>query len=538
MSLETVKDVLLWTEAQFGSQEAIVEAPDGVRLTYAELNDRARRACAGYARDGAIEKGDRVSWLSLTPSANVTALSFGARKMGAIPVAINARAGAERVRWMIDNVGVKALAYSSDCADLMERVFALGVPSVRWFIALDDPCGLPGESAVLEVYETHEGAPEPACAISEEDVCLLLYTSGSTGRPKPIMHTEGSWSWLTMTLVYQLGLYFDDVSLNLAPPNFAGWAHLVGASLRAAAKQCCVRFDPATVLRVAAEERATHALLSPTLVRMLYEQYRQAPESVAENVMRAAVVGGERMTPEILDMLRALFPKLDRLASLGATEAITLHAGHRSEYLGSHHSVVGKPLPGMSVELRDEETGEIVDGAGTGVLYVKGPGVAAGVWGDPEATALAFPEGWWRTGDILSRDALGYYSFSGRSDHVFKSGNIKIQTEAVEEILKDHPAVLDAVVVPAPDAMLGQVAFAYIRNSEPLTVGEMVEWWRQRDAPGYSRPRHWRLQGDEPFPMVTAAKVDRVLLRQRADAELASLSELGRSASRGDGGDG
>src|SRR5208283_3664665 len=98
--------------------------------------------------------------------------------------------------------------------------------------------------------------------------------------------------------------------------------------------------------------------------------------------------------------------------------------------LGSHWGTVGKPLPAMTVELRDPETGVLVtEPEKAGEMFVKGPGVAAGVWNDPELTAKNFPGGWWKTGDLLYRDEAGYYYVTGRSDHMFKSGGIKIFSE-------------------------------------------------------------------------------------------------------------
>jgi long-chain acyl-CoA synthetase len=107
-------------------------------------------------------------------------------------------------------------------------------------------------------------------------------------------------------------------------------------------------------------------------------------------------------------------------------------------------------------------------------------------------------------------------SFAGRSDHMFKSGAIKVFSEEVEEVLKRHPAVLDAVVVPVPDRRFGQVPFAFVRHDRPITGDELERWWRDEDAPGYFRPRHWSLRGTDPFPMVTAAKLDRRGLHQQA----------------------
>ncbi len=104
MAPETLKDVFLWLETQFGDREAIVDCPDGKRWTFRDLNDFSRRVCASYARDGGVRNGDRVGWLSLASGADLVALGLGARKLGAVPVIMNARAGAERMAWMIGNV--------------------------------------------------------------------------------------------------------------------------------------------------------------------------------------------------------------------------------------------------------------------------------------------------------------------------------------------------------------------------------------------------------------------------------------------------
>ena len=119
----------------------------------------------------------------------------------------------------------------------------------------------------------------------------------------------------------------------------------------------------------------------------------------------------------------------------------------------------------------------------------------------------------------LTRDEAGYYSFAGRSDHMFKSGAIKIYSEEVEGALKQHPAVLDAVVVPVPDPTFGLVPFAHVRNSEALTAEAMEGWWRAQGFEGYSRPRHWRFWDEQAFPMVTLAKIDRRRLAEEAVAE-------------------
>ncbi len=523
MAIETLKEVLLWLDTQFGEKEAVVESPGGKRWTFGDLNDLSRRVCAAYAQEGGVRKGDRIGWLSLGPRADLVALGLGARKMGAVPVIMNARAGAERLAWMIENVGLKTLAYTADCGELVEQVRRVGVPSVRQVIAVDTPVGIPGEAVLADLYEAFRGAPEPDVQIDPDDLCLLAYTSGTTGRPKPVMHLEEEWSWTSTVMAYVLGLYFDDTTLIAMPPSFIGWAHVTCASLRVAARQCCFRFDPVTFPSVVAQEEATHALLTPTLIRMLHAAYRREQAAFGTRSLRVSVIGGEPITADVNAMTDEMFPKLARTSALGATECILLHSGHHSRYLEEHPATVGKPVPGVTAELRDEETGEIVTQPGVrGVLYATGPGIAAGIWNDPEATAANFPSGWWRTGDIFSRDEAGYYYLAGRSDHMFKSGAIKIYSEEVEQTVKQHPAVLDAVVVPVPDETFGLVPFAHVRNSEPLSAEAMDRWWRAEGFEGYSRPRHWRFWDGAAFPMVTTAKIDR---RRLAEEALAGVGE-------------
>jgi len=522
--METMKDLLLWTEAGFGSKDAIVDFDRAVRWSYAELNDRSRQVCASYSRDGGVRKGDRVGWLTMGPSADVVALSFGARKMGAIPVAMNARASVSRIAWMIDNVGMKTLAYSADCAGLLEQVQAIGIPSVKQFVAID---GAPrdGHLSLADIYRSYDGAPEPDVAIEQQDVCLIVYTSGSTGLPKPIMHTEAGWMQTSMNLAYLWALYFDDRFLALMPPHFVGWAHVTSATLRAAAAQVCLRFEPEAVARAVQQEECTHAIFTPTLIRLLTEEYHRDPSRFEGNKIRVGMLGGETITDDVLEKTRTLFPNLQRTGTFGATEAAMLHTGLMSQRALKDPLLLGKPLPGITVELRDVESDALITGPNEpGVLYAKGA-VAAGVWGDEEATTKNFPGGWWRSGDIVTADDDGYMSFAGRSDHMFKSGAIKVLSEEVEEVLKRHPGVLDAVVVPVPDLRFGQVPFAFIRHSVPITGDELEQWWRDEDAPGYLRPRHWHLRGTDPFPMVTAAKVDRRGLHQEAQVQYQKTSE-------------
>lgn len=514
--MRSVKELLLWAESGFGDKEAIIDVDRGIRWTYADLSAASRSICASYA-SGEVRKGDRVGWLTMAPGADVTALSIGARKMGAIPVTLNARAAPEQLAWMIGNVELKALSYTADTAELLTRLQEIGIPTVKHFVAIDEPIES-NHHPLSAVYADHPGADEPGVEISPDDIALIVYTSGSTGRPKPVMHSEARWLETTMNVAYQWALTFDDRFLQILPPHFVGWAHGTCAAIRAGASQVCARFAPASLPHVITEERCTHMGLTPTMIRMLKEEVPRIPGFSADNDVRVVMLGGELATDEVLETTRRLFPKMHRVGSHGATEAVTLFTGVGNPRLDGDGRLLGKPLPGIIIELRDQETGELItEPEIPGEMYVDGP-VAVGIWGDEKATAANFPGGWWRSGDIVVRDKEGYFRIAGRSDNVFKSGGIKIQCEEVESLLKCNPLILDAVVVPVPDTRFGLVPHAFVRHSEPLSIEDLDSWWRQRsDAPPYARPRHWTFWGDAPFPMVTAAKVDRQAFRRRAE---------------------
>lgn len=514
---ETMKDLFLWLEKSYGNKEAIVDFPVGKRWSFRDLGNYSRSVCANYSKDVGIKKGDTVGWLSLSPSTDILALSFGARKMGAVPVAMNARASLDVIAWMINNVQLKTLAYSGECVETVKRLREIGISGVREYIALQVRGGFTDEVMIEEIYEKYKAADEPNVDITEDDICLICHTSGTTGTPKPVFYKEGAWSWTMMNYPYVFSLYFDDTLMVSTSPGFVGWAHSTCGSLRAAAKQCCVRFVPEMYLRAITEEKVTHGHISPTLVRMLFNEYKKQPEAFNLDSLRVLLISGEPMTQDIVDMLKQMFPRMLRISALGATEGMTIHTGAPSAYLNGHWDTVGKPMPGVTAELRDTETGETISESNKrGELYAKGPGLASGVWNDPNATAKNFPDGWLRTGDILYRDEQGYYYVSGRGDHMFKSGGIKVYSEEVEGNLKKHPSVLDAVVVPIGHETFGFVPFAHVRNQRPLTVKEMEEWWKAQGLAGYSRPKAWRFWGEEVFPKLGSDKVDRKKLKEMA----------------------
>ena len=393
----------------------------------------------------------------------------------------------------------------------------MGIPCVREFIALGERAGLPGEHGIDEIYTRYSGAEEPEEKITSDDDCLISYTSGTTRNPKPVVHKESDWTWTLMQLIYQFGFYAEDVWVVATPPAFIGWAHMTGTCLRAGGKVCCVAFDPVTYLKAISVERGTHALLQPTVVRMLFPEYRKNPKAYDLSSMRVVLAAGEPVTGDVVAMLEEMFPGARRIGAMGATEALCFHTGHFSHYSSSHWDTLGTPLPGVHVELRNTDTGEVITEPGiVGELYVRGPGVADRIWNNPELTEEFFPGGWWKSGDLFRIGEGGHYFIAGRSDFMFKSGGIKIYPQDVESNLKKHPNVLDAVVFPIHHKVFGSVPMACVRSDRALTAVELEQWWLDQGFARYNRPRKWEFWGEKEFPKTGSLKVDRRLLKNDA----------------------
>ncbi|MCD9197908.1 AMP-binding protein [Aeromicrobium wangtongii] len=367
-----------------------------------------------------------------------------------------------------------------------------------------------------------------------DDRLLLYFTSGTTSRPKLVEHTQISYPVGHLTTMYWLGLRPGDVHLNISSP---GWAkHAWSCFFAPWIAEATIfifnyeRFDAAALVAQLRGSEVSTFCAPPTVWRMLIG----ADLGDRPAALREIIGAGEPLNPEVISqvqrawglVLRDGFGQTEMTAAIGNLPGAVLKPGS-----------MGQPLPGVPVVLIDPTSGERVVEAGREgeiCLDLEDAGgrplsLMTGYLGDPERNAAAMAGGVYHTGDIAVMDEDGYITYVGRTDDVFKSSDYKVSPFELESVLIEHPAVAEAAVVPAPDAVRLAVPKAYIALAagfEPneQTAFEILKHAREK-LPPYLRVR--RVEFFE-LPKTISGKIRRVELRGREEtlAETAGAGAL------------
>ncbi|MBL1119569.1 AMP-binding protein [Streptomyces sp. 110] len=503
----------------------IVEEDGGeIRLTFEELRRRSDRA-ANWLRERGVRAGDRIV-VMLGNQVELWETALAAMKLRAVVIPATPLLGpldlADRIeRGRARHVIVRAgdTGKFADVAGDYTRI-AVGGASEGWLayedagtaaITADGAAGATADGAGGDEPFTPDG---PTLAT---DPLMLYFTSGTTARPKLVEHTHISYPIGHLSTMYWIGVEPGDVHLNISSPGWAkhAWSNLF-APWNAEATVFVhnyTRFDATRLMAEMDRCGITTFCAPPTVWRMLI----QADLTQLRTPPREAVAAGEPLNPEVIEHVRRAWGVTIR-DGFGQTETAVQVANTPGQPLkpGS----MGRPTPGFRVVLLDPVTGRPGE-EGEICLDLTGSegrpvGLMTGYEGDEERTAEATAGGYYRTGDIGSRDADGYITYIGRADDVFKASDYKISPFELESALLEHEAVAEAAVVPAPDPVRLAVPKAYIVLAEgwepgPDTAKALFAHSRAVLAP-YKRIR--RLEFAD-LPKTVSGKIRRIELRER-----------------------
>ncbi len=351
------------------------------------------------------------------------------------------------------------------------------------------------------------------------DPLLLYFTSGTTSQPKLVLHSHQSYPVGHLSTMYWIGLQPGGVHWNISSPGWAkhAWSCFFAPWNAGAAVFVYnyARFNAKQVLDVICRCGVTSLCAPPTVWRMLIQE-----DLAAFKVpLRELVGAGEPLNPEVIEQveqawgltIRDGFGQSETTAQVGNPPGQPVKPGS-----------MGRPLPGYRIALLDIDGQPAAEGEICIDLAEPPQGLMLGYEGDGAKTADAMRDGYYHTGDIALRDADGYYFYVGRNDDVFKASDYRISPFELESVMIEHEAVLEAAVVPSPDALRLSVPKAYIALRDGFapdrgTAAAIFRYSRDQLAP-YKRIRIIEFT---ELPKTISGKIRRVDLRRQEEARAA-----------------
>jgi fatty-acyl-CoA synthase len=424
---------------------------EGEAMSYGALARRIE-ACAAALSGLGVRHGDRVAIASLNRP-DYLVLLYACARLGAILVPINWRLAVPEQLFILTDAEVALL--------VLEQAFAGVLPSFAQ--------ALPGATAIGLDFTPEGGLrfddlltsapPAPAPAGVLHDPLLIVYTSGTTGRPKGAVLTQGALFCNGVMSQHMHGLTGDDHVLTVLPFFHVGGLNIqtTPALHQGATVTIHARFAPDATLASLARERPTLTVLVPATMQALiaHPGWRDADLSC----LRAVATGSSIVPQGLIDAFT--LRGVPVLQVYGATETCPIAIYTR---LGGDLSRTGSTgLPGLCCEARTvDDAGAACRPGQAGEILVRGPNVLSHYWRNPQATAEALSDGWFRTGDIGTCDADGYFTVHDRRKNMIISGGENIYPAEIERVLTAHPGVVEAAVIGRPDPTWQEVPVAYV----------------------------------------------------------------------------
>jgi long-chain acyl-CoA synthetase len=441
---------------------------------------------AGLLGEQGVRPGDRVG-LMLPNVPHFPAIYYGILRAGAVVVPMNPLLKAREVEYYLGDSGAKLLFAWPESAG---------------------EAGKGAEVAGATMIQTDEGwasllaAQAPTPAVVERDgseTAVILYTSGTTGRPKGAELTHDNLARncevaaRTLLTVAQ-----EDVMMGCLPLFHSfGQTSVMNVCFHAGAELTLVpRFDATKVLEVIERDGVTVFQGVPTMYfGLLHHPDR---DSYDLSRLRICVSGGASMPVEVLHAFESAFGAII-LEGYGLSETSPIASFNKPDRPRKPGSI-GTAIEGTEMKLVD------VSGEGVGEIAIRGHNIMKGYWANPEATATAIPDGWFRSGDLAKQDEDGYFYIVDRKKDLIIRGGYNIYPREVEEVLYEHPAVAEAAVIGVPHQEWGEevAAAVALKPGYTATEQELISFVKERIA-AYKYPRRlWIL---DALPKTATGKI-------------------------------
>jgi long-chain acyl-CoA synthetase len=484
----TYADIIYRNALLYPDRDALIYGPD--RVSFAEFNGRVNSLVHALSSMG-VSKGDGIGVLSWNCLEYV--IAYGAALKGGFVISpFNVRLQTDELDHLINYSEINTLFVGLEFAD-MAHSFKPRLPQVKHYISLESP--VPGMAYLPDLLAEYP-AEEPDVQVDEDDPIFIIYTSGTTGLPRGALYTHRNAMDNTRTFVIMKGLQREDKHITVMPLFHIGGIDNVNVCFYVGSSNVIMKFfDPLAALQTIHNERATDIQIVATHLAALFD-LPEFDKYDLSSLKRIYYVGSPMPVELLKKGLSVLGPIF--LQGYGQTES----GPNLSSLPREDHKVLDKPAekqvvlascgrPAVGVHMRIvDDKGNDVEPGEVGEIIAESRHTMIEYWHKPDDTRETIVDGWLHTGDMGRYDENGYIYIVDRKKDMIVSGGENIYPREVEEIIYQHPAVLEAAVIGVPDPYWVEKVHAVValKKGASLTADELINFCKERIA-RYKAPK-------------------------------------------------
>ena len=471
----------------------LISEADGRRFTFAEF-DRAVNRATLLLKSHGIAKGDAVSLL-MPNSAEYVIAYFACWKLGAIAGPINSLLKAHEIEFVISDSEAKALLVHSDFLPAIESI-RKGLPTLQAVIEFDNEA-----TATKDFKDDFSISSSTDLSVSDinlDSEAIIIYTSGTTGKPKGCLLTHGNLIANARQISQWLGFTEDDRLLSVMPLFHMNAVSVTTMAALYAGGSTVVspKFSASRFWQIISDFQVTSFGSVATMLSMLLSTYPEGvPKDLKTDQLRFAMCGSAPVPAEVLKRFEETFNCLV-IEGYGLSESTcrsTFNPPDERRRAGSCGLAIGNEMKVVNEEDREVANGEL------GEIVLRGENILKGYYKNEDATASAFRNGWFHTGDIGYRDSDGFFYIVDRKSDMIIRGGENIYPREIDEVLYQHPAIASAATIGVPDSLYGEevAAFIVLKDGILLSADEIISYCQERLA-DYKCPKTVRFVGEIP----------------------------------------
>ncbi|MET0821192.1 MAG: fatty acyl-CoA synthetase [Aeromicrobium sp.] len=500
----TVDDVVARSARRFPDRIALLFADR--RWTYADLDAAVSRAAVALLSTGLV-KGDRVAAYGKNSDAYLLGYLACARA-GLVHVPINYALTKDELGYLLKVSGARLVLVDPVLAD---RLAGSGVEVEKVLELRDAP------DSLLELSSTGD-VPEVDVEVDDSDLVQFLFTSGTTSRPKAAMMTHRALVHEYASSVLALDAHESDAPLHAMPLYHSAGMHVFLLPYLAvgATNHLMEAPDVPEILGRIEADRIGALFLAPTVWVPLSHHSDLGTRDLSS--LRKAFYGASIMPVPVLQGLQRTLPGLGFYNLFGQSEIGPLATVLKPDEHADRPDSCGRSVLFVEVRVVDE-AGDDVRAGELGEVVYRSPQLCEGYWNDPEATAEAFKDGWFHSGDLVRMDDQGYITVVDRIKDVINTGGVLVASREVEDALYTHPSVAEVAVIGTPDDRWIEAVTAFVVVKQPVDADDLVAHAKTRLA-GFKVPKHVHVVDE--LPRNASGKLLKRVLREVELGERAS----------------